>query len=174
MCHSGKVFSCLKYTNYSTSRWFGVHSSKVQKQQKTLLLCNFLFQSIIIVILMIVIINRHSFTSNKPHRGESKPTGIQSSYKSKFSQKYASLLYIANIYLCFFQSIQNLWYNTHPVLTFQHIFNISTELHILLENRSFFAIQPYPRFSIWISSSFRSFCIILHRWSQSVNIDWQE
>lgn len=62
---------------------------------------------------------------------------IRFSYKSKVSQKYASLLYIANVY--FFQSIQNLWYSTQPVLSFHHIINIFiTELHNHLENRSFF------------------------------------
>lgn len=64
---------------------------------------------------------------------------VQSSYKSKISQKYASLLYIANVYLyfLFFQSIQNLCYRTEPVLASQHIISIFiTELHNRLENRS--------------------------------------
>ncbi len=71
---------------------------------------------------------------------------IQSSYKSKVSQKYASLLYIANVYF-FFQSIQNLCYSTQPVLIVQHIINIFiSELHNHLENRSFFCnTTPSPR-----------------------------
>lgn len=90
---------------------------------------------------------------------------IQSSYKSKVSQKYASLLYIANVYF-FFQSIQNLCYSTQPVLIFQHIINIFIiELHNHLENRSFFfAIQPQVLiFFSPLSHFFDPFCIILQR-----------
>lgn len=57
---------------------------------------------------------------------------VQSSYKSKISQKYVSLLYIANVYLYFFQSIQNLCYRTQPDLASQHIIDIFiTELRIV-------------------------------------------
>lgn len=89
---------------------------------------------------------------------------IQSSYKSKVSQKYVSLLYIANVYF-FSQSIQNLCYSTQPVLIFQHIINIFIiELHNHLENRSFFAIQPQVLiFFSSLSHFFDPFCIILQR-----------
>jgi len=90
---------------------------------------------------------------------------IQSSYKSKVSQKYASLLYIANVYF-FFQSIQNLCYSTQPVLIFQHIINnFIIELHNHLENRSFFCnTTPSPHiFFISLSHFFDPFCIILQR-----------
>lgn len=84
---------------------------------------------------------------------------IQSSYKSKVSQKYASLLYIANVYLFFvflffFQSIQNLCYSTQPVLVFQHIINIFIiELHNHLENRScvLFCLFFFPFLFIFFS-----------------------
>lgn len=102
---------------------------------------------------------------------------VQSSYKSKVSQKYASLLYIANVYFYFFfQSIQNLCYSTQPVLIFHHIINIFiTELHNHLENRSFFNFLQYnPKSScfffffsfFFVSTSthrFDPFCIIVQR-----------
>lgn len=107
---------------------------------------------------------------------------IQSSYKSKVFQKYASLLYIANVYFYFFQSIQNLCYSTQPVLISHHIINIFiTELHNHLENRSFFILffcntTPSPRIFLSTSSHFFDpFCIYCTtRWSQSVNISRQK
>lgn len=72
----------------------------------------------------------------------------------------------------FFQSIQNLWYSTQPVLIFQHIINIFIiELHNHLENRSFF-LQYNPKSSFF--HLYLTFLIPLDyfttRWSQSVNI----
>lgn len=97
------------------------------------------------------------------HTGGRINLQIQSSYKSKVSQKYASLLYIANVY--FFQSIQNLCYSTQPVLIFQHIINIFiSELHNHLENRSFFCnTTPSPHIFSSLSHFFDPFCIILQR-----------
>lgn len=90
---------------------------------------------------------------------------IQFSYKSKVSQKYASLLYIANVYFYFFQSIQNLCYSTQPALSFHHIINIFiAELHNHLENRSFFC-NTTPKSSVFSTSShfFDPFCVIVQR-----------
>lgn len=101
---------------------------------------------------------------------------IQSSYKSKVSQKYVSLLYIANVYF-FSQSIQNLCYSTQPVLIFQHIINIFIiELHNHLENRSFFCnTTPSPHiFFIFISLFWSLLHYFTTRWSQSVHLSRQK
>lgn len=49
------------------------------------------------------------------------------------------LCFTLQMFICLFQSIQNLCYSTQPVVIFQHIVNIFiSELHNRLENRSFF------------------------------------
>lgn len=155
-----------------------MHSSKVQKQPKkqtkSLFLC-FCF-----VTIFLEAVTNHTGRINLQ---------VQSSYKSKISQKYASLLYIANVYLYFLFPPEHpkpmLQKTTRPRLSAMETQAASPPLRciIVYKTRSrvwlflFFCsfLQYNPGVLVFLSSSSSHLLIPLPyfttRWLQSVNIE---
>lgn len=113
---------------------------------------------------------------------------VQSSYKSKISQKYASLLYIANVYLylfCFSRASKTYVTEHNHTSPLSTVDVFITELRNRLENRSCvtFFFCPFFLFcnttpTSWFFSSPSSHVFLIPllryfttRWSQSVNIE---
>lgn len=108
LCHSGLGCNHLTLTTLTVWR-FGVHSSKVQKQHKknhfvcVVSIAEYSYCYLIVSLFFVLPITNHTRRINLQ---------IQSSYKSKVSQKYASLLYIANVYFILIFFIASKTYDT--------------------------------------------------------------